>query len=176
MALGLEAAEFEPYGRDKAKVDLSVLERLTAVPDGRAGRGHRGHADEVRRGQDDNRDLTTQGLGCIGERSLVCLREPSVGPTLGAKGDGTGGGLAQVVPAEDINLHFTGDLHAIAAANNRLASAVDAHLVHGNELGIARDDHAGAGVSTSKTACCAGSTRRARSHANAASTSRPRQR
>ncbi len=78
----------------------------------------------------------SDGLARIGERPLACLREPSVGPVLGAKGGGTGGGRAQVVPMEDINLHFTGDLHAIAAANNLLASAVDAHLVHGNERRI----------------------------------------
>jgi formate--tetrahydrofolate ligase len=136
VALGLEAAEIEPYGRDKAKIDLSVLERLTAVPDGKLIAVTAVTPTKSGEGKTTTAISLTEGLGCIGERSLVCLREPSVGPTLGAKGGGTGGGLAQVVPGEDINLHFTGDLHAIAAANNLLASAVDAHLVHGNELGI----------------------------------------
>jgi formyltetrahydrofolate synthetase len=136
VALGLEAAEIEPYGRDKAKVDLSVLERLTGVPDGKLIAVTAITPTKSGEGKTTTAISLTQGLGCIGERSLVCLREPSVGLTLGAKGGGTGGGLAQVVPGEDINLHFTGDLHAIAAANNLLASAVDAHLVHGNELGI----------------------------------------
>ena len=135
-ALGLDAAEIEPYGRDKAKIDLSVLDRLAAVPDGRLIAVTAVTPTKAGEGKTTTAISLTQGLGFIGERSLVCLREPSVGPTLGAKGGGTGGGLAQVVPGEDINLHFTGDLHAIAAANNLLASAVDAHLIHDNELGI----------------------------------------
>ena len=135
-ALGLDAAEIEPYGRDKAKIDLSVLDRLAAVPDGRLIAITAVTPTKSGEGKTTTAISLTQGLGFIGERSLVCLREPSVGPTLGAKGGGTGGGLAQVVPGQDINLHFTGDLHAIAAANNLLASAVDAHLIHDNELGI----------------------------------------
>ena len=135
-ALGLDAAEIEPYGRDKAKIDLSVLDRLAAVPDGRLIAVTAVTPTKAGEGKTTSAIALTEGLGFIGERSLVCLREPSMGPTLGAKGGGTGGGLAQVVPGEDINLHFTGDLHAIAAANNLLASAVDAHLVHDNELRI----------------------------------------
>ena len=77
-----------------------------------------------------------EALGAIGERSLLCLREPSLGPVFGIKGGGTGGGRAQVVPMEQINLHFTGDIHAIGAANNLLAAMVDSHLLHGNELGL----------------------------------------
>jgi formyltetrahydrofolate synthetase len=135
-AIGLDAAEIEPYGRDKAKIDLSVLDRLAAVPDGRLIAVTGVTPTKAGEGKTTSAIALTEGLGFIGERSLVCLREPSVGPTLGAKGGGTGGGLAQVVPGEDINLHFTGDLHAIAAANNLLASAVDAHLIHDNELEI----------------------------------------
>ena len=135
-ALGLDAAEIEPYGRDKAKIDLSVLDRLAVVPDGRLIAVTGVTPTKSGEGKTTTAISLTQGLGFIGERSLVCLREPSVGPTLGAKGGGTGGGLAQVVPGEDINLHFTGDLHAVAAANNLLASAVDAHLIHDNELEI----------------------------------------
>jgi formate--tetrahydrofolate ligase len=134
--LDLDSAELEPYGRDKAKISLSVLERLAGRPDGKLIAVTAITPTKSGEGKTTTAISLTEGLGYIGERSLVCLREPSVGPTLGAKGGGTGGGLAQVVPGEDINLHFTGDLHAIAAANNLLASAVDAHLVHDNELGI----------------------------------------
>jgi formate--tetrahydrofolate ligase len=135
-AVGLEPAEVEPYGRDKAKIDLSVLDRLAAAPDGKLIAVTAVTPTKSGEGKTTTAISLTEGLGSIGERSLVCLREPSVGPTLGAKGGGTGAGRAQVVPGQDINLHFTGDLHAVAAANNLLASAVDAHLVHDNELGI----------------------------------------
>jgi formyltetrahydrofolate synthetase len=135
-SLDLDSAELEPYGRDKAKIDLSVLERLAGRPDGKLIAVTAITPTKSGEGKTTTAISLAEGFGYIGERSLVCLREPSVGPTLGAKGGGTGGGLAQVVPGEDINLHFTGDLHAIAAANNLLASAVDAHLVHDNELGI----------------------------------------
>ncbi len=135
-AAGLEPGELEAYGRDKAKIDLSVLDRLASRPDGKLIAVTAMTPTKAGEGKTTTAVAVTEGLGFIGERSLVCLREPSVGPVLGAKGGGTGAGLAQVVPREDINLHFTGDLHAVAAANNLLASAVDAHLVHGNELGI----------------------------------------
>ena len=135
-ALDLEPDEFEPYGRDKAKIALSVLDRLAAAPDGKLIAVTAVTPTKSGEGKTTTAISLAEGLGFIGERSLVCLREPSVGPTLGAKGGGTGAGRAQVVPGQDINLHFTGDLHAIAAANNLLASAVDAHLVHDNELGI----------------------------------------
>ena len=113
-----------------------MLERLAARPNGKLIAITGITPTKAGEGKTTTAVSLTEGLGFIGERSLVCLREPSVGPVLGMKGGGTGGGLAQVVPGEDINLHFTGDLHAIAAANNLLASAVDAHLVHGNDLRI----------------------------------------
>ena len=113
-----------------------MLDRLAAVPDGKLIAVTAVTPTKSGEGKTTTAIALTEGLGFIGKRSLVCLREPSVGPTLGAKGGGTGAGRAQVVPGQDINLHFTGDLHAIAAANNLLASAVDAHLVHDNELGI----------------------------------------
>jgi formyltetrahydrofolate synthetase len=133
---GLDPGEIELYGRDKAKIRLSVLERLASRPNGKLVAITGITPTKAGEGKTTTAVSLAEGLGFIGERSLVCLREPSVGPVLGAKGGGTGGGLAQVVPGEDINLHFTGDLHAIAAATNLLASAVDAHLIHGNELGI----------------------------------------
>jgi formate--tetrahydrofolate ligase len=134
--LGLAAEEWLPYGRDKAKVLLPALSARSAGPDGKlvvvtaitptpAG---------------DGKTTMTIGLGQaltrIGARAVIALREPSIGPTLGMKGGGTGGGRSQVVPMEDINLHFTGDFHAITSAHNLLAAAVDNHLHHGNALGM----------------------------------------
>src|SRR5436305_4065755 len=134
--IGLEPTEIEPYGRYKGKVTLSVLDRLAGVPDGklvcvagvtptRAGEGKTTTAVSL-----------TQGLGAIGKNPVLCLREPSLGPVFGIKGGAAGAGYAQVVPMEDLNLHFTGDIHAIGAANNLLAALLEAHLLHGNELGI----------------------------------------
>jgi formyltetrahydrofolate synthetase len=129
---GLLPEEFEPYGRHKAKVSLDVLDRLADAPDAkivcvagvtptRAGEGKTTTAVSL-----------TQGLGAIGKDPLLCLREPSLGPVFGIKGGAAGGGLAQVVPMEDLNLHFTGDIHAIGAANNLLAALMDASILHGN--------------------------------------------
>jgi formate--tetrahydrofolate ligase len=130
--LALEADEIEPYGRYKGKVVLSVLDRQAGVPDGklvcvtgvtptRAGEGKTTTAVSL-----------TQGLGVIGKSPVLCLREPSLGPVFGIKGGAAGGGLAQVVPMEDLNLHFTGDIHAVGAANNLLAALLDASILHGN--------------------------------------------
>ena len=134
--LDLDPEEVELFGRDKAKIGLGILDRLATRPDGKLIAVTAVTPTKGGEGKTTTAISLAEGLGHIGASSLVCLREPSVGPTLGAKGGGTGAGRAQVVPREDINLHFTGDLHAIAAANNLLASAIDAHLVHGNELGI----------------------------------------
>ena len=134
--LGLEDDEVDLYGRYKAKVDLSVLDRLrdrpnaklvgvTAITPTKAGEGKTTTAVSL-----------TQGLGKIGKSPVLCLREASLGPVFGIKGGAAGGGYAQVVPMEDMNLHFTGDIHAIGAANNLLAAMLEAHLLHGNQLGI----------------------------------------
>ncbi len=134
--LGIEDRHLVPYGHHKAKLTLPFIESLRDRPEGRlilvtaisptpAGEG---------------KTTTTVGLGDalnrIGERALIALREPSLGPVFGLKGGATGGGRAQVVPMEDINLHFTGDFHAIALANNLLAAAIDNHVHHGNALDI----------------------------------------
>ncbi len=130
--LGLEPDEFELYGRYKAKIDLSVTERLADRPDGKlicvTG------MTPTRAGEGKTTTLVglTQGLGVIGKRPVACLREPSLGPVFGIKGGAAGGGLTQVVPMEDLNLHFTGDIHAIGAANNLLAAMLDASILHGN--------------------------------------------
>jgi formate--tetrahydrofolate ligase len=131
-AAGLESDEIEPYGRYKAKVSLSVLDRLKDVKDAKVicvtG------MTPTRAGEGKTTTLVglTQGLGVIGKNPVACLREASVGPVFGIKGGAAGGGLTQVVPMEDLNLHFTGDIHAIGAANNLLAAMIDASILHGN--------------------------------------------
>ncbi|MCW5622721.1 MAG: formate--tetrahydrofolate ligase, partial [Burkholderiales bacterium] len=134
--LGIPDDALEPYGHYKAKISLDYLDSLagrdsgklilvTAISPTPAGEG---------------KTTTTVGLGDalnrIGKKAVICLREPSLGPVFGIKGGAAGGGYAQVVPMEDINLHFTGDFSAIALANNLLAAMVDNHIHHGNELGI----------------------------------------
>src|ERR1700684_2370226 len=134
--LGIPAASLEPYGHYKAKVSLDYINTLKDKPDGKlilvtaisptpAGEG---------------KTTTTVGLGdalnYIGKKAIICLREPSLGPVFGMKGGAAGGGYAQVVPMEDINLHFTGDFNAIQLANNLLAALIDNHVHHGNPLGI----------------------------------------
>ncbi len=134
--LGIGEEQLEPFGHYKAKVSLPYLDSLperpgsklilvTAINPTPAGEG---------------KTTTTVGLGDalnhIGKKAVICLREPSLGPVFGVKGGAAGGGYAQVVPMEDINLHFTGDFSAIALANNLLAALIDNHIHHGNELGI----------------------------------------
>jgi formyltetrahydrofolate synthetase len=134
--VGLDAEEVEPYGRYMGKVRLSALDARRGQPDGklicvtgmtptRAGEGKTTTAVSL-----------TQGLGAIGKSPVLCLREPSLGPVFGLKGGAAGGGLAQVVPMEELNLHFTGDIHAVGAANNLLAALLDASILHGNPHGI----------------------------------------
>ena len=134
--IGIPEDALEPYGRYKAKVSLGFVDSLTANKNGKlilvtaisptpAGEG---------------KTTTTVGLGDalnhIGKKAIICLREPSLGPVFGMKGGAAGGGYAQVVPMEDINLHFTGDFNAIALAHNLLAALLDNHIHHGNELGF----------------------------------------
>ena len=134
--LGISEEHLEPFGHYKAKVSLPYLDTLKDRQDGKlilvtaisptpAGEG---------------KTTTTVGLGDalnhIGKKAMICLREPSLGPVFGVKGGAAGGGYAQIVPMEDINLHFTGDFSAIALANNLLAALIDNHIHHGNELGI----------------------------------------
>jgi formate--tetrahydrofolate ligase len=130
--IGLEPDEYEPYGRYKAKVALSVIDRFQHRPDGKlvCVTGMTPTAAGV--GNTTTLVALTQGLGAIGKRAVACLREPSLGPVFGVKGGAAGGGLSQVLPMEDLNLHFTGDIHAIGAANNLLAAMLDASILHGN--------------------------------------------
>src|SRR3954452_13802913 len=134
--LGIPEDQLVPYGHYKAKISLEYVDSLAKKQDGKlilvtaisptpAGEG---------------KTTTTVGLGDalnkIGKKAIICLREPSLGPCFGVKGGAAGGGYAQVVPMEDINLHFTGDFHAIGAAHNLLAALLDNHIYWGNELGI----------------------------------------
>jgi formyltetrahydrofolate synthetase len=134
--LGLLPEEVDLYGRFKAKVDLSVLDRLGANPDAKLIDVTAVTPTKAGEGKTTTSVSLTQGLGHIGKEPVLCLREASVGPVFGIKGGAAGGGYAQVVPMEDMNLHFTGDIHAIGAANNLLAAMIDAHILHGNKLGI----------------------------------------
>ena len=133
---GLEPDEVELYGRYKAKIDLSVLDRLADRSDGRLIDVTAITPTPAGEGKTTTSVALTQGLGYIGRQPVLCLREASLGPVFGIKGGAAGGGFAQVVPMEDLNLHFTGDIHAIGAANNLLAALLEAHILHGNELGI----------------------------------------
>jgi formate--tetrahydrofolate ligase len=134
--LGIPAADLIPYGHTKAKIQLSYIDKqaskkngklilVTAINPTPAGEG---------------KTTTTVGLGDglnrIGKKAMVALREPSLGPCFGMKGGAAGGGYAQIVPMEDINLHFTGDFHAITSAHNLLSAMIDNHIYWGNELGI----------------------------------------
>ena len=134
--LGIPGDALDQYGKYKAKISLEYIDSLASRPDGKlilvtaisptpAGEG---------------KTTTTVGLGDalnkIGKKAVICLREPSLGPVFGMKGGAAGGGMAQVVPMEDINLHFTGDFNAIALANNLLSALLDNHIHHGNALGI----------------------------------------
>jgi formate--tetrahydrofolate ligase len=135
-AAGLLADEIEPYGRYKAKIDLNVLERLAGRPDAKLIDVTAITPTKAGEGKTTTSVSLTQGLGHIGRSPVLCLREASLGPVFGIKGGAAGGGYTQVVPMEDLNLHFTGDIHAIGAANNLLAAMLDAHILHGNKLGI----------------------------------------
>jgi formate--tetrahydrofolate ligase len=135
-AAGLEPGELDPYGQYKAKVSLSVLDRLADRPDAKLVCVTAITPTKFGEGKTTTAVSLTQGLGAIGRKPVLCLREASLGPVFGIKGGAAGAGHAQVVPMEDLNLHFTGDIHAIGAANNLLAAMLEAHLLHGNELRI----------------------------------------
>jgi formate--tetrahydrofolate ligase len=130
--IGLETDEIEPYGRYKGKVSLSVLDRRRDAPNAKIVCVAGITPTKAGEGKTTTAVGLTQGLGAIGRSPVLCLREASLGPVFGVKGGAAGGGMTQVVPMEDINLHFTGDIHAIGAANNLLAAMIDASILHGN--------------------------------------------
>jgi formate--tetrahydrofolate ligase len=135
-AAGLLPDEVEPYGRYRGKVALDVLERLRDRPDGKLIITTAITPTKAGEGKTTTSISVTQGMGKIGKDVMLCLREPSMGPVFGIKGGGTGGGYALVVPMEEINLHLNGDFHAVTAAHNLLAAALDASIYHGNPLDI----------------------------------------
>ncbi len=133
---GIREDEIEFYGSKKAKVSLKVLDRLPAEPRGKLIYTTAITATPAGEGKTCTAVGVTQALGKLGKNVMLCLREPSLGPTFGVKGGAAGGGYSQVLPMEDINLHFTGDIHAVTTAHNLLAAILDNHLQQGNELGI----------------------------------------
>ena len=134
--MGLLEDELEYYGKYKAKVSLSVLDRLADRPDGKLVLVTAVTPTPLGEGKTVTTLGLTQGLRHIGEKAISTIRQPSMGPVFGIKGGAAGGGYAQVVPMEDLNLHFTGDIHAVAATNNLLAAAIDASIWHKNPLKI----------------------------------------
>ena len=134
--LGIDAAHLEPYGHYKAKLSLDYIDGLRDRPDGKLILVTAISPTPAGEGKTTTSVGLCDGLNRIGKQTLVCLREPSLGPCFGIKGGAAGGGYAQIVPMEDINLHFTGDFHAIGAAHNLLSALIDNHINHGNALNI----------------------------------------
>jgi formate--tetrahydrofolate ligase len=138
-SMGLQPDEVEPHGRHKAKISLKALERLRDRPDGKFICVTGINPTPLGEGKTVVTIGLAQALRRLGRNALSTLRQPSMGPVFGVKGGATGGGYSQVVPLEEINLHFTGDFHAVAAAHNLLAAMVDNHLFQGNRLGLDPD-------------------------------------
>ncbi len=134
--LGLRESELLPFGRLKAKVSLDALDRLRSAPLGRYVLVTAINPTPLGEGKTTTSIGLAMGLSRLGHRTAVTLRQPSLGPVFGIKGGGTGGGRAQVLPMEDINLHLTGDAHAVSASHNLLSAFLDNHLFHGNELHV----------------------------------------
>ena len=134
--LGIAPENLEPYGHYKAKLSMSFIKSLKSRPNGKLILVSAITPTPAGEGKTTTTVGLTDALNQIGKKAMLCLREPSLGPCFGVKGGAAGGGYAQVVPMEDINLHFTGDLHAIGTANNLLAALIDNHIYWGNALGI----------------------------------------
>jgi formate--tetrahydrofolate ligase len=134
--LGIAPENLDPYGHYKAKVSMDYVKSLKDKPDGKLILVTAISPTPAGEGKTTTTVGLTDALNHIGKKAMLCLREPSLGPSFGMKGGAAGGGYAQVVPMEDINLHFTGDFHAITSANNLLAALVDNHIYWGNALGI----------------------------------------
>lgn len=136
LGLGLSEDDIEPYGKYKAKISLDVMKRLKDYPDGKLIIVTAVTPTKTGEGKTTMAIGLAQALGQIGKRNIVVLRQPSLGPVFGIKGGACGGGYAQVLPMEDINIHFTGDLHAITVAHDLLASMMENHIYRGNKLNI----------------------------------------
>jgi formate--tetrahydrofolate ligase len=134
--LGIAPENLEPYGHYKAKISMDFIQSLKDKPNGKLILVSAITPTPAGEGKTTTTVGLTDALNHIGKKAMLCLREPSLGPSFGVKGGAAGGGFAQVVPMEDINLHFTGDFHAITSANNLLAALLDNHIYWGNQLGI----------------------------------------
>src|SRR3954464_11896017 len=134
--LGIEAENLEPYGHFKAKVSMDYVKSLGSRKSGKLILVTAISPTPAGEGKTTTTVGLTDALNHIGKKAMLCLREPSLGPSFGMKGGAAGGGYAQVIPMEDINLHFTGDFHAITSANNLLAAMIDNHIYWGNSLGL----------------------------------------
>ena len=134
--LGIAPENLEPYGHYKAKVSMDFIKSLRSKPNGKLILVSAITPTPAGEGKTTTTVGLTDALNHIGKKAMLCLREPSLGPSFGVKGGAAGGGYAQVVPMEDINLHFTGDFHAVTSANNLLAALLDNHIYFGNALGI----------------------------------------
>ncbi len=134
--IGLGEDDLDLYGKWKAKVHLDVLKRLAGRPNGKYIDVTAITPTPLGEGKTVTTIGLSQALGVLGRRVITCIRQPSLGPVFGIKGGAAGGGYSQVVPMEDFNLHLTGDVHAVSIANNLLAAMIDAHLKHGNQLGL----------------------------------------
>jgi formate--tetrahydrofolate ligase len=134
--LSIAPENLEPYGHYKAKVSMDFIKSLQTKPNGKLILVSAITPTPAGEGKTTTTVGLTDALNHIGKKAMLCLREPSLGPSFGVKGGAAGGGYAQVVPMEDINLHFTGDFHAITSANNLLAALIDNHIYFGNALGI----------------------------------------
>ncbi len=134
--LGIEPENLDPYGHYKAKLSMDYVKSLQNRPNGKLILVSAITPTPAGEGKTTTTVGLTDALNHIGKKAMLCLREPSLGPSFGMKGGAAGGGYAQVVPMEDINLHFTGDFHAITSANNLLAALIDNHIYWGNTLNI----------------------------------------
>src|SRR5690554_8176576 len=137
--LGIKDSEINLYGNKNAKIDLSLLKRLEDKKDGKLILVTAITPTPFGEGKTTMSIAIADGLKRIGKNVVAALREPSVGPVLGLKGSATGGGYAQIIPRDKINLHFTGDLHAITSAHNFLSAVIDNHIYYGNELNLDED-------------------------------------
>src|SRR6201991_4689423 len=134
--LGIAPENLDPYGHYKAKVSMDYIKSLQSKPNGKLILVSAISPTPAGEGKTTTTVGLTDALNHIGKKAMLCLREPSLGPSFGMKGGAAGGGYAQVIPMEDINLHFTGDFHAIGIANNLLAALIDNHIYWSNELGL----------------------------------------
>src|ERR687895_1242847 len=134
--LGIAAENLDPYGHYKAKVSMDFVKSLKSKKNGKLILVTAISPTPAGEGKTTTTVGLTDALNHIGKKAMLCLREPSLGPSFGMKGGAAGGGYAQVVPMEDINLHFTGDFHAITSAHNLLAALIDNHIYWGNALGL----------------------------------------